>query len=271
MRISCATERNLGGLHVPHAKRWNRSDSNCDNNNNSHRLGCYLLCGFKWSMHPMAMLLHVGWPESRCIRNNVMCDKWRRSGSVQESLSGASPSCKTDREGGSDSNCEPMFPCEAIQKPKGTWLQSQCKLCQQLKHIHKDPDIIKLEIWKKTQTVHFSVSCGEWGHQPQIVALLWNQFWCCWQDLDPETCNWQSFAHDSTIQAISLIILLWIVAHDNFCIPLIVKPNFSALSVVFWVEGKDAKGKRISSTIPTQLVSLCVFLIRSISSAFAWH
>ena len=30
-------------------------------NNNSHRLGCYLLYGFKSSMRPIGMLPHVGW------------------------------------------------------------------------------------------------------------------------------------------------------------------------------------------------------------------
>ena len=41
------------------------------NNNNSHRLGCYLLYGFKSSIRPMGMLSHVGWPESRLTQEGM--------------------------------------------------------------------------------------------------------------------------------------------------------------------------------------------------------
>ena len=44
-----------------------------DNDNNSHQLGCCLLCGFESSMRPMGMLPHVGWPESQCTRNHATC------------------------------------------------------------------------------------------------------------------------------------------------------------------------------------------------------
>ena len=50
-----------------------RSSDNDNNNNNSHRLGCYLLYGFKSSIRPIGMLSHVGWPESRHTQEGMQC------------------------------------------------------------------------------------------------------------------------------------------------------------------------------------------------------